>query len=425
MTTYPHRGGRVTKTPRAMAAAVLAALLVAVNLSTAQAEDLTDRKDDLDGRIAATEDALATATGRLRRAADSLTAVRAQLPGAREALESVRGRRDTARAELAVIRQRLRQLDAERTKLLVEIDYATARIERSEILIARIVRYQYQTGGYAEMQVVLQAESPTDFVQRVMATQSVTEAESEVIDQLNADKAILIARQQQVEVAEEAIEVAESEAKAQVGRLRSLTQTARQAAERLRELESIRSRALEVARAERQDEIARLEQLEDAKQALEAQIAQSVSTGSGQATGPLMWPLPGASAGQGVGWRTHPVYGYRSCHTGVDIGAPSGTPILAADDGVVVWTRSELSGPWGNNTLIDHGNGLSTFYPHQSSFNVSPGQRVSAGDVIGYVGATGYVTGPHLHFEVHINGVPYNPLGWFGGSRTSKAQFCP
>jgi murein DD-endopeptidase MepM/ murein hydrolase activator NlpD len=98
---------------------------------------------------------------------------------------------------------------------------------------------------------------------------------------------------------------------------------------------------------------------------------------------------------------------------------------LAAAAGVVVWTRSELSGPWGNNTLIDHGKGLSTFYPHQSTFNVTPGQQVKQGEVIGYVGTTGYVTGPHLHFEVHINGVPYDPMGWFGGSRTSQSQFCP
>ncbi len=426
MTLHTRRARSGRRSPvRAMATALLVCMFVVTSLPTVQADDLSDQRDDLDDRIAATEDALATATGRLRRAAEALAEVQAEIPEVREVLDSFHGRLNTARTELAAIRQRLRQLDAQRANLLSEIASARDRVARSETLIARIVRYQYQTAGFAEMQVVLQAESPTEFVQRVMATQSVTETQAHVIDELNASKAVLVAQEQQFEVTEQAIEDAEADAKVQVDRLRTLTQGARQAAKRLRKLESIRSRALQIAREEKRAELIRLEQLEQAQEALEAQIAQAVSTGTGQASGPLAWPLPGAAAGQGVGWRTHPVYGYRSCHTGVDIGASSGTPILAADDGVVVWARSELAGPWGNNILIDHGNGLSTFYPHQSSFNVSPGQRVSTGDVIGYVGATGYATGPHLHFEVHVNGVPYDPMGWFGGSRTSKAQFCP
>jgi murein DD-endopeptidase MepM/ murein hydrolase activator NlpD len=258
-----------------------------------------------------------------------------------------------------------------------------------------------------------------------MATQSVTQTQAEVIDQLNVHKATLAAREQQMEVTQQAVEATKQEVQLRVEEMRSLVSAAQSAAEDLQDLEALRSRALQVAQEEKAAELERLQQLEAAQQALQAQIAAAVSTGSGLSTGPLTWPLPGASAGQGVGWRTHPVYGYRSCHTGVDIGSPSGTPILAPAAGVVVWTRSELSGPWGNNTLIDHGKGLSTFYPHQSTFNVTPGQQVKQGDVIGYVGTTGYVTGPHLHFEVHINGVPYDPMGWFGGSRSSQSQFCP
>jgi murein DD-endopeptidase MepM/ murein hydrolase activator NlpD len=109
------------------------------------------------------------------------------------------------------------------------------------------------------------------------------------------------------------------------------------------------------------------------------------------------------------------VYHYHSCHTGQDIGASSGTPIHAADAGVVLSVGKSRA--YGNVTLIDHGNGLVTMYAHQSRFGVSQGDVVGVGDVIGYVGSTGFSTGPHLHFEVHINGVPYNPMGWFGGSK--------
>jgi murein DD-endopeptidase MepM/ murein hydrolase activator NlpD len=119
--------------------------------------------------------------------------------------------------------------------------------------------------------------------------------------------------------------------------------------------------------------------------------------------------------GQGVGSRIHPVYGYRSCHTGVDLGAPSGTPIRVTAAGVVVANAS--GGPYGNHTLVSHGNGLFSMYAHQSRFGAEEGQSVEAGQVIGYVGSTGYSTGPHLHFEIHVGGTPYDPMGWFGGEK--------
>jgi murein DD-endopeptidase MepM/ murein hydrolase activator NlpD len=254
-----------------------------------------------------------------------------------------------------------------------------------------------------------------------MATQSVTETQAEVIDQLNADKAVLAAREQQMEVTEQAIEATEAEAEEQVAQLQELFTEAREAKAAVKSLISQRANALRIAEEEQAAEEQRLADLEAAREALQAQIAQSASTGT--ATGKLIWPMPGYSAGGGVGWRVHPVYGYKSCHTGVDISAPSGTQIIAARGGTVIWTKS--GGPYGNNTLIDHGNGLATFYAHQTSFAVSGGERVRKGEVIGYVGSTGYSTGPHLHFEVHINGVPHDPMGWFGGTKTPQSQFCP
>jgi murein DD-endopeptidase MepM/ murein hydrolase activator NlpD len=404
-----------------MAAGVAAAALLAGLLAPASADDLIDKADELEDKIEATEDALEGASDRLQRAVADLQQAEAQLPGARAAYDQAKGRLSGARERLALIRQKLRQLRAEQQKVEDEIVAAQRRITRSETLIARIVRYQYQTGGYAELQVVLDADSPTDFVQRVMATQSVTETQAEVIDQLNADKAVLAAREQQMEVTEQAIEATEAEAEEQVAQLQELFTEAREAKAAVKSLISQRANALRIAEEEQAAEEQRLADLEAAREALQAQIAQSASTGT--ATGKLIWPMPGYSAGGGVGWRVHPVYGYKSCHTGVDISAPSGTQIIAARGGTVIWTKS--GGPYGNNTLIDHGNGLATFYAHQTSFAVSGGERVRKGEVIGYVGSTGYSTGPHLHFEVHINGVPHDPMGWFGGTKTPQSQFCP
>ncbi|MGN0004542.1 MAG: murein hydrolase activator EnvC family protein [Candidatus Gastranaerophilaceae bacterium] len=114
------------------------------------------------------------------------------------------------------------------------------------------------------------------------------------------------------------------------------------------------------------------------------------------------------------GYRNHPIFHRKIYHSGIDIGAPTGTPIKAANSGRVIYTG--WYGGYGQVVIIDHGavNGkpTSTLYAHQSRIAVANGQNVSRGKVIGYVGSTGYSTGPHLHFEVRINGKPVNPLNY-------------
>lgn len=117
----------------------------------------------------------------------------------------------------------------------------------------------------------------------------------------------------------------------------------------------------------------------------------------------MVWPVPSCNENSSAyGWRLHPIYGTMRFHNGEDIPADSGTPIVAALDGTVIFTDPESSGSgYGNYTVIDHGNHIYTAYAHQLLFNVKVGDKVKAGDVIGYVGSTGGSTGPHLHFEVY------------------------
>ena len=121
---------------------------------------------------------------------------------------------------------------------------------------------------------------------------------------------------------------------------------------------------------------------------------------------PNLWPVEGQVTGS-FGERIDPFNGEGAFHSGVDIGSGLGAKIIAPADGVVIAT--EMMGGYGKAIVIDHGNGISTRYGHLSGYAVTAGQRVSRGDVIGYVGESGRSTGPHLHYEVRINDTPVNP----------------
>ncbi len=119
------------------------------------------------------------------------------------------------------------------------------------------------------------------------------------------------------------------------------------------------------------------------------------------------WPTTGG-IGSYYGYRVHPVLGYSRLHGGVDIGGRMGQPIWAAKEGIVIMAR--VNGGYGNTIIVDHGNGYATLYGHQSSFEIKEGDYVETGQHIGNVGSTGLSTGPHLHFEVRLNGSVTDPL---------------
>ncbi len=133
---------------------------------------------------------------------------------------------------------------------------------------------------------------------------------------------------------------------------------------------------------------------------------------------PSAMPLKMARLTSGYGMRKHPVLGRRRNHKGVDLAAPTGTPIYATADGIV--GKAQWFSSYGLYIRLDHGASLETRYAHMSKLAVAAGDRVRKGDLIGYVGSTGRSTGPHLHYEVRIDGVAVNPIPYMVESETAR-----
>ena len=134
---------------------------------------------------------------------------------------------------------------------------------------------------------------------------------------------------------------------------------------------------------------------------------------------PSLVPVDGVKLTSDYGMRWHPVLGGRRAHKGVDLAAPTGTPIHAAADGIV--GRADWFSGYGLYVALEHGGQIETRYGHMSRLNVAAGQQVHKGDIIGYVGTTGRSTGPHLHYEVRVAGEAVNPMPYLQSSQIQRA----
>lgn len=400
--------------PSRLTRGLLAAPLILALVVTPAIANTTD----IDRRVAEASDALNQASKAVRAAAASLKEVQAKLPAARQKLATANAVETQAIATYKSASAELVAAKAAFTESLAKKTSKEAEISQLQIKVDQFARSVYQQGPTSQWEIILESESPSDLTVRLQNIKAVSSSTALSLDELVIAKDQLAAAAEAAEAVRlEMQRLADIAAQALIDAKAAADQAAIAKAE-VDRLVNQEAAALKVAEDDKRRVQAEYNELRAEQIRIAALARRAGSRGpiDPQATGPLSWPLPGYAVGGGVGWRVHPIYKYRSCHTGVDSGAPGGTPILAAASGVVLNTL--VSRAYGNLTLIDHGGGVVTMYAHQSQFAVSVGQAVGNQQVIGYVGTTGFSTGNHLHFEVHLNGVPYNPMGWFGADKT-------
>jgi len=307
--------------------------------------------------------------------------------------------RDITNIEMEIdsLKDNIDELEKELSLVETEIEKSEEELaEQTEILKERLV-FIYEKGDISYLEVLLNAADLKDFLSRYDMLNYILEQDMELIDTVTEKKHELEMKKSDLEVKRNELSMLQED------RENKKVQLASRRAEQTEYLQNIGRNKTQLTKA--------LEELEQASNELEAML-QKVQSGNGNTsygTGTYTWPTPGwTTITSSYGMRFHPILKVNKMHTGVDIGAPRGANIVAVDGGKVAFV-GWMSG-YGQVVLLDHGNKISTLYVHQDRILVSKGQVVEKGQTIGKVGSTGWSTGPHLHFEVRINGKHTNPL---------------
>ncbi len=337
-----------------------------------------------------------------------------------------KARIDRLTEEVAAIRTREAAVRERLAAKQVELDRAAAQLGTAKDKLDR-VRSHLKTAltGLRERLVAMYETGTPDLASVIVGSSDIGEvaARTEYLDRIHGMDEAIVGRVRDLRDTARTIVVRLRGAKDLIESARDAIASEKEALVGSRRSLQSRQSALVDARHRREAALTEIgeheEELDGSVAAIQGKIAaQLAATGSVPLPagpikgggGSLIWPVDGPVV-SGFGPRT--IEGHYEYHPGIDIAVPEGTPIRAAAAGTVIFTEPEASsGGYGNYTCIDHGGGLSTCYAHQSSFAVTAGESVSQGEVIGYSGCTGYCLGPHVHFEVRINGSVTDPMGY-------------
>lgn len=315
-----------------------------------------------------------------------------------EQLQEVERALKLAEDELGVIENDIKQVETnikENTELL---RIANIRFDEQVKFYNSRIRNIYKKGQINYIDVLFGAKDFSDFTTRFELLLKIMRNDITLIEDMKIEKQNLKEKQEQLQSSQEELQVVRAQANAK-----------RQVVENRREQ---RKEIYLAAAAERDEEQRKYEELLSASNEITNLVKQLESGGklSGQGSGRMMWPVNTRVTTSSYGWRTHPIYGDRRFHSGLDIPADYNDPVFAADSGVVI-SAGWING-YGYTVIIDHGRGVTTLYAHNNSLIVNSGQKVAQGQQIAYAGSTGNSTGPHCHFEVRINGETTQPLDY-------------
>lgn len=377
--------------------------------------------EDPDGirlQLEATRDRLGQAQAELDSLIANVASSRAELHATDHRLVDLLDEQRRLEADLAVAQQRLDEAavrTAAATERLQEeteaLDEARSRLAQQERTFEDRVSAAYKYGPFSYVDALLGVGEFDDFVTTVYYVRSVFQAEQSMISDMED-------LTDSIRASRSAIDALRDDLVSQQGRAQAARDQVRAATERQQRL------AAEVAtEKQRREQVlaqmeatkAHYEQLVEDLQRESESLARELRTSRWRAGAPgvgdLLWPTDGIKTSE-FGSRRHPIFGTQRFHAGIDISGDTGQPVVAANEGLVV--HAGWRGGYGLAVVLDHGGGLATLYAHLSRVTVAEGDVVDGAQKIGEVGSTGWSTGPHLHYEVRVQGEPRDPMRWYG-----------
>lgn len=323
---------------------------------------------------------------------------------------------NATQSEINVLNKMLSTLDDELESAENQLEEAENVLNEQLQLSKDRIRSAYEQGDASFLEILIGSKSLYDFISKVEIVSQINEKDREVIASVKKNKEIIETKKEEIKANKEKNE----QAVTQLSKKEASLEKKQEASDKL--LEEINSDEKAKKRAVLEAEAAEEQLQSEIRAALQA--AANSSNGSSSSNvidnGDFRWPLDSKfrNVTSKFGYRVHPTTGVYKLHTGVDIASSGikGSSIYAAKGGTVM--KAGYNRGYGNYVLINHGDGYATLYGHASSLCVSAGQVVEKGTVLGYVGSTGYSTGPHLHFEIIKDGDYVDPISYFTGVMT-------
>ncbi len=396
-----------------LVAAILLLPAGPLNQGAAQAatsSELNQKLEDTRVQLQKVRAKIATAEVAKKAALGDIAALDENIDGLEKEVRIATTAWNSAADQLAGVRAQLDKLNKDLTRTQAQLSQTETDLQTQQGVFDDRLAHVYKSGGrLAYMAVLLEPGSLSQMVSRIDMLSAVVNQDKSILSQIQDLKAKVVAQKEALE--QRKAQVASVEQR-QTRVTKDLQAKADERKSALAGLESARKTKEKVVTAAEKNQAAWNKQ-EDNLLTESDHITALLRTASvGHPTagkGIIAWPVDGAVTSP-FGMRMHPIFHVMKMHTGVDLHAGMGESIHAAANGTVVY--ADWRGGYGKCVIVDHGGGLATLYAHQSQILVKVGQKVKRGQVIGKVGSTGYSTGPHLHFEVRVNGSPVNPLGY-------------
>jgi peptidoglycan DL-endopeptidase CwlO len=389
-------------------------ITIALALAAYLVLPMTGLSSSLDSRIGKARNQIAGKRAREGVLTTQLSSYSARIQALQGDIGDLQAKQDRAQVSLNAKQAELTQITNRLQVVQDRLTRLRAKLAAGRALLSKRLVALYKDAQPDMVTVVLESSGFTDLLDRAEFIQRISDQNESIVSRVRGLTHQVHVQTNELKVLHARAQAARDTILQKRNEIAGAKQTLVSRQGDLVAARSVRARALAQVRSSRQELEGHLHVLEQKQQAIVARLQGSSGTVAGgpirRGSGQFIWPVNGPVV-SGFGMRT--LGGVTRMHTGVDIAAGTGTPIRAAAAGTVQFTEGEgSSGGYGNFTCVQHSGALSTCYAHQSRFGTSAGAHVSQGQVIGYVGCTGHCFGPHLHFEVRVNGSPVDPLGY-------------